>query len=118
MQKGITLYCVKQQTEELCKIACAQNGHALQYVEQQTEELCKIACAQNGRALEYCNHINMECFALVSKDCLKDIYKFLSYHKQLRIHELAITRANWNVFVRGTRDMLCVDIYDHIKRFI
>ena len=114
---GLDLCYAHYQTEEICKIACAQNGLALRFVHVQTEEIRKIACEQNGMALYNCDVISLECYILAKK-CLNNVYTQLSNSKQSRVRELASTHANWNVFVNGTRNMLCVDIYDHIKRFI
>ena len=44
---------VKEQTEEICKLAVQQDGIALQFVKEQTEEICKLAVQQNGHALKY-----------------------------------------------------------------
>ena len=46
---------VKNQTEELCKLAVQQSGYSLQFVKNQTEEICKLAVLQNGYgyALQY-----------------------------------------------------------------
>jgi hypothetical protein len=44
---------VKEQTEEVCKLAVQHNGHALRYVKEQTEEVCKLAVQHNGDALQY-----------------------------------------------------------------
>ena len=52
-QNGDVLKYVKVQTDELCKLAVQKNGLALQYVNKQTNELCKLAVQQNGHALEY-----------------------------------------------------------------
>ena len=116
-QNGLALRSVYDQTEEICKIACAQNGMALRFVHVQTEEIRKIACAQNGLALYNCDFISRECFVL-AKNCLNNEYEYLSEKDQSRFRELAITHANWDVFVRGTHDVLCADVYEHIMRFI
>ena len=53
-QNGYFLGCLKkeEQTEEICKLAVQQNGHALEFVKNQTEELCKFAIQQNGLAIK------------------------------------------------------------------
>ena len=42
-------------TDEICKIACMQNGNPLQYVPPEliTDEMCQMACMQNGNPLQY-----------------------------------------------------------------
>jgi hypothetical protein len=52
---GTALRYVKNQTEEICRLAVQHYGPALQYVENQTEEICKLAVEQNGWALQYVN---------------------------------------------------------------
>jgi exosome complex RNA-binding protein Rrp4 len=52
-QNGYALQHAKEQTDEICKLAVAQNGCALQFVKEQTEGICEIAVAQNGSALQY-----------------------------------------------------------------
>jgi hypothetical protein len=48
---------VKDQTEEICKLAVQQYGYSLQYVKNKTEEICKLAIQQNVKALKYVKHI-------------------------------------------------------------
>jgi hypothetical protein len=36
---------VRNQTEEICKLAVANYGFALQYVKYQTDEICRFAVA-------------------------------------------------------------------------
>ena len=50
---GMTLQYVRNQTEELCKLAVQQIGHALQYVQNQTDEICIMAIQQDVSALIY-----------------------------------------------------------------
>lgn len=50
-----TIKYVKDQTEELCKLAVENNGYAIEYVREQTPELCKIAVEEEPYALEYVN---------------------------------------------------------------
>jgi hypothetical protein len=50
---GYALRYVRNQTEEICKLAVQDDGEALQYVHNQTEEICKLAVQQNGDALKY-----------------------------------------------------------------
>ena len=52
-QNGYALQYVKEQTEEICKLAVSQSGYALKYVKEQTEEICKLAISQSGYALQY-----------------------------------------------------------------
>jgi len=54
-QNGYVLEYVKNQTEEICKLAVQHHGYALKYVKEQfkTEEICKLAVQQYGLALEY-----------------------------------------------------------------
>ena len=52
-QNGCALMYVKEQKEELCRLAVKKNGFALQYVNEQTEELCRLAVQQNGIALQF-----------------------------------------------------------------
>ena len=44
----------EMKTEEICKIAVAQNSYALKFVpkEMKTEEICKIAVKQEGTVLK------------------------------------------------------------------
>ena len=44
---------VKNQTEEICKLAVQQNCYALYFVKNQTEEICKLAVQQDGNSLRY-----------------------------------------------------------------
>ena len=55
---------VKEQTEELCKLSVQQNGNALEYVKEQTEEICKLAVQQNGYALYYVKEQTYEIYKL------------------------------------------------------
>jgi phage regulator Rha-like protein len=50
---GFALQFIKEQTEEICKMAVQQNSNALNYVKKQTEEICKMAVQQNSNALNY-----------------------------------------------------------------
>jgi hypothetical protein len=50
---GLALQFIKEQTEEICKLAVQQDGVALQYVKEQSKEICKLAVQQDGDALEY-----------------------------------------------------------------
>ena len=47
------LQYVLLQTDEICKIAVSNHGYALQFVKDQTDEICKMAVSKNGRALQY-----------------------------------------------------------------
>ena len=53
----MALRYVKEQTEEVCKLAVQENGYALQYVEAQTAssllEISKLAVKENSDALKY-----------------------------------------------------------------
>jgi hypothetical protein len=40
---GLALRFIKEQTEELCKLAIHQNSEALRYVKKQTYEICELA---------------------------------------------------------------------------
>ena len=44
---------VENQTEELCKLAIRDHGCALEYIKEQTYELCKLAVQQDGYAIKY-----------------------------------------------------------------
>ena len=46
---------VKNQTEEICKVAFQKDGMSLLFVKPEfmTEEICKLAVQQDGYALEY-----------------------------------------------------------------
>ncbi len=52
-QEGYTLVYVKNQIDEICKIAVKQYGRALEYVKNQTDEICQLAVKEDGLALEY-----------------------------------------------------------------
>ena len=53
-EDGMNLrYITKNQTDEICKLAVQENGHALQFVENQTGEICKLDVQQYGYAVEY-----------------------------------------------------------------
>ena len=68
-QDGFALQYVQNQTEEICKLAVSQNGIAVIYVKNQTEELCKLAVSQNGIALQYVQNQTEEiCKLAVSQD--------------------------------------------------
>ncbi len=47
------LQYIKDQTDEICKLAVSQHGRAFEYVINQTDELCKLAVSQNPHALEF-----------------------------------------------------------------
>ena len=42
-------------TDEICKLACIQDGFALQYVKPEllTDEICQLALLENQNALRY-----------------------------------------------------------------
>lgn len=52
-QHGGVLVYVKEQTEGICKLAVQRHGYALIYVKKQTDEICKLAVHQNGEVLQY-----------------------------------------------------------------
>ena len=52
-QDGNALLNVKEPSEELCRLAVQQNGHALLYVKEPSEEVCRLAVQQNGWAIQY-----------------------------------------------------------------
>ena len=56
-QRGHALKYAHEQTEEICKIAVQQDGYTLQYVHNQTEEICKLAVRQNGCAFQFINKV-------------------------------------------------------------
>ena len=73
---GHVLKTLKEQTEEMCKIAVQENGLALQYVHEKnkTEEICKLAVQQNQNALQYVpnkNKTEQSCY----QDCFEYPYK-------------------------------------------
>jgi len=72
-QKGLALFYVytHNKTEELCKIAVQQDGTALTYVpvHLRSEEMCSIAVKQNGCALSFVpNQINDICKRFVENN--------------------------------------------------
>ena len=68
-KNGVNLQYIKEQSEEMCKLAVCQNGYALQYVIVQTEEICKLAICKNGDALQFVNDQTKEiCDFAVSHD--------------------------------------------------
>ena len=54
------LQFVKNQTEEICKIAVQQNADALQYVINQTDDICKLAIQQNCYTLKFVHNQTIE----------------------------------------------------------
>jgi hypothetical protein len=44
---------VINQTEDICKIAVSNHAYALQYVKVQTDEICKMALSRHGYGLEF-----------------------------------------------------------------
>lgn len=52
-KKPLLINFIKEQTDELCKIAVGQFGIALKYIINKTPELCKIAVNSRGIALEF-----------------------------------------------------------------
>lgn len=48
---GSKLEYVKNQTEELCKLAVQNDGYALEFVKNQTYDICKLAVLDYGRAI-------------------------------------------------------------------
>ena len=50
-QHGYALKFIKEQTEEMCRLAVQQNGYALKFIKEQTEEMCRLAVQQDGNAL-------------------------------------------------------------------
>ena len=41
------------QTDEICKIAVSNHAYALEFVKDQTDEICKLAVSKNGYGLEF-----------------------------------------------------------------
>ena len=66
---GICLKYVKNQTDEICKLAVRQDGTALQYVKEQTNEICELAIKQDPFALIYVKNPTINTFLLAAKHC-------------------------------------------------
>ena len=47
------IYFVRNQTDDICKLAVMQDGNALRCVNKQTDEIIKLAVQQNIYALRY-----------------------------------------------------------------
>lgn len=63
---GYALQYVKNQTEEICKVAVSNHHNALQFVKEQTDEICMIAIKKNGGQLIHVNKQTHEiCLAAV-----------------------------------------------------
>ena len=68
-KNGLMIKYIKDQTEEICKLAVQEDANALPYVKKQTEEICKLAVQRNGEALKYVKEQTEEiCILAVKKD--------------------------------------------------
>ncbi len=54
-KNGEMLFFVKEQTDELCRIAILNSGFNIKYVKKQTYELCKLAIEKISYAFTYIN---------------------------------------------------------------
>jgi hypothetical protein len=60
---------VINQTDEICKLAVSNHAYALEFVKDQTEEICMAAVQQDGKALRFVNKQTKEiCKAAIQQD--------------------------------------------------
>ena len=104
----MTLRDIKNQTEEICKIAVQQNGRALEYVNNQTYEICKLAVKQNGSSLRY---VFLEYRTdELCKIAVQSNGNALQYVEN-QTREICILALNWTLYTRTSPKF----IIQHIK---
>ncbi len=88
------LFFVKEQTEELCKIAVSKSGLSLQYVKNQTYDICKLAVYNNAFSLMYVKNKTYDlCEYAVQKNI--EIFEYVDTNLQtLELCMLSITCNN------------------------
>jgi len=57
---GRVLQFIKNQTREMCIVACQYDGWALEFVNEQTEEICIIACESDSYMLNFVDNLTDE----------------------------------------------------------
>jgi hypothetical protein len=90
-QNGRLLRYVKEQTEDLCKIAVKQAGSdTLKIVKPQTDQICEVAVQQNGNALRFVKHqTNRICELAIRQDSHALIYVNNQTDELCRLAELS-----------------------------
>lgn len=71
---GNNLWCIREQTPELCLVAVQKDGRALRYVRNQTPELCLAAITSRCDAIMYVHEQTPELCDLALQGCI-DLYK-------------------------------------------
>ena len=103
---------VRNQTDQICKIAVSQTGAALRYVINQTDEICKLAVSQTGSALMYVkNQTDEICILAVSQNGCALRYVI---NQTDEICKLAVSKEPYALeFVRNQTDELCKHAVRH-----
>ncbi len=52
-QDGTVIQFINNPNDEICLTACQNNGFAIQYIKKPSYQMCITACQQNGMALQY-----------------------------------------------------------------
>ena len=119
-ENGYALYYVREQTEELCILSVQQNGNVLYFVKEQTNEICIQAVQQNGIALQFVKEqTNDICIMAVQQNGLA--LQFV----ENQTDEICILAVQQNgkalQFVKEQTDEICklaMQQNDHVLRFV
>ncbi len=87
------IFFVKEQTEELCKIAVSNYGLSLQYVKNQTNDICKLAILNNVYSF---NYIQNKTYDLCKYAIQQNIEIFRCVNKKLQTTELCMLSLIYN----------------------
>ena len=97
---------VINQTDEICKLAVSNHAYALEFVKDQTDEICKMALSKNGYGLEFIKVQTDElCKLALSKNGrgLQDVI-----NQTYELCKLAVSQNGFALeFVKNQTDELC-----------